>query len=333
MRIQRAQVFLDRLDRSPGSARRAIQAGADDAPDSQRSVIDPDRLADQRKRAASRNTWAPLDREIEIEAGAEAEIVERARLRRRGPAAQGQVEPGSGGDVGQRHRSSDHRFDPRRIAAADSGALEHPPEAVALAERGDELNGRAFGRVGERDHRRGRTHPASAIAAQRQRHDHLAAEFVAHPALDPHRRGGLDRIEAGPEQQRDGGEPDHRRHPAQPATAADVERQIGHPIDVAQRGQVIVAQFVSKLAPVFMATAAQFQGCWFSRNRVGKRQRGGRGMGGRERFARAEAACQLFARFEQPAPLFVGQRRRPACRTTPCCRFPIQSRVAVRPQG
>ncbi len=70
-----------------------------------------------------------------------------------------------------------------------------------------------------------------AVSPERQRHDHLAAEFIAFALVDMHRRGGFDRREIGPEQQRQRGQTEQCPRPAEPARAADIFGQIRRQIE------------------------------------------------------------------------------------------------------
>ena len=92
------------------------------------------------------------------------------------------------------------------VAGADPGALQHASKAVAAREGGDELDRWPFGRGAQRHHRGGCAHVPAAVGAEAQRHDHLAAEFVAHFAVDPRRRRRLERGETGPKGEAEGAE-------------------------------------------------------------------------------------------------------------------------------
>src|SRR5690606_34680517 len=88
---QRAQVLLHRAGGRAGGARRAIAALPDHAPDAQRSVVDLDRPRVQGEPAA-----APFDRELEVEARAERQRLERPRGAGRRAPAQRDVDRRSG---------------------------------------------------------------------------------------------------------------------------------------------------------------------------------------------------------------------------------------------
>ena len=137
----------------------------------------------------------------------------------------------------------DHRGDQVGFGRADPGALEHAFEAVAARQRRLEVEARAFGRAPERDDRGGRAHAAAAVAAERERHDHLAAEFVAHRIVDHHQRRGLDRREAGPAGQRDRRKAEQRAGAAQPAARADVLREVGHEVERGEPRRSALAPF------------------------------------------------------------------------------------------
>ena len=96
-----------------------------------RRVVDRDRLGGELKIAVH-----AVDRQCEIEPGAESEMVERARHRLVGAAAEGEVELGARLDVRKFGGGGDAVGDRLGLVRTDAGALEHAGEAVARAERG-----------------------------------------------------------------------------------------------------------------------------------------------------------------------------------------------------
>src|SRR5690606_3131288 len=137
-------------------------------------LVDADRLA--RERETPRVVAG--DGERKIEAGAEFERIERARRARLRTAAERDVDLRSGLEVVERYRTTDEFCNPLRIGRTDSRAPKHSLEAVAPRQCREKLDARPLGRGLERHDQRGRPHMPPAIRTERDRHDHLAAEFV-----------------------------------------------------------------------------------------------------------------------------------------------------------
>ena len=133
----------------------------------------------------------------------------------------------------------------------------------------------------------------AGVPAERQRHDHLAAEFVALGLIDPDRRG-LERGKVGPEQQCQRGEREQRERAAEPAHAADVLRQVGHQVEPADRERDALAPLVEMLAQ--RGEAAD------DRARVGEHLGLRQLRGGYARTCMAEQVCVLVTRVEQSGP-------------------------------
>ena len=186
---ERAQILLDRAGRRAGGTRGAIEARPDHAADAQRSRIDRNRARIEHEASA-----LTFDRELQIEPRAERQRLERALGIGRGAPAKRDIDVGARLDLGQRHFGGDERRNQVRFRRANSGALEQAFEAVAARERGLEIEPWPLRRGLERDDRRGGAHPTAAVSAERQRHDHLAAEFVADRIVDHHQRRGFDKF-------------------------------------------------------------------------------------------------------------------------------------------
>ena len=101
LRVERADIGLDRARRHAGGARRAVEAGADPALDAQRRLVD--RGSESGSARAGRRAH---DLDAQVEAGAEGEPLERPRHGRLRPPARGGCRrwcPGLslGGDAGE----------------------------------------------------------------------------------------------------------------------------------------------------------------------------------------------------------------------------------------
>ena len=166
----------------------------------QRGGVDRDR----RGGSSASRAVAALDRQLRGRT-ARGTTVRRAgaprRRTARRPSVMSTCVPGR--DLGQRHACRDQRRDPRRHRprrprrAASMRSKLSPCASVATSSS----RGRS-GALGERPTTARRAHPPAAVGAERERHDHLAAEFVAHRVVEPHRGRGLERGEIGPAGQR-----------------------------------------------------------------------------------------------------------------------------------
>ena len=175
LRVEGADIGLDRARGHAGGAGRAVEAGADPALDSQRRLVDRDRDPGQHERAAARSDQ--LD--SKVEAGAEARAG-RAGGRRCGsgrrPSVRSITVPARMSPIGI--DLADHRRDPVGLGAADAGALEHSGEAVAAAQSGAKVDDRPLGAFGQRLDRVGRRHPAAGVGAEAERRDGERARFL-----------------------------------------------------------------------------------------------------------------------------------------------------------
>jgi hypothetical protein len=223
---------LDRIGGNAGGARRTVEAGADPALDAQRRMVDRDRDALEAERAVD-----PLDRELEVEAGAEVERLERAWVALHLAAAEHQVHPGARAQIVERHGVGDHRRDLARLVARDARAFEDAGEAVALPDRRRQLDARPLGRVGERLDRAGRGDALAGIAAQAERRDAERADLLL--VRGAHRRFGdeADRLEIGRHHAGGGAEPQAGEQAAEPFARSDPRAEVddevgaGEPVD------------------------------------------------------------------------------------------------------
>ena len=230
-RGDRLDVRLDQLGGGAGGARRAVQAGADETPDAQGRVIDRDRAAFHGYRLA-----LAMEREVEIEAGAEGELFQRTCGAAVVAAAEREIEHRAGFEIGQRDLACDQIGGARGIGAADAGALERGAEAVAAAQGGGEFDDRALGRLGERADEIVGGHAAPGRCAEAERGDRERARFLALGAGYAGGDEAGDRLDARRGQCGGGDQAGAGGETAPPSEAADARAEIGHPVGLVQRG-------------------------------------------------------------------------------------------------
>ena len=119
----------------------------------------------------------------------------------------------------------------------DAGPLEHAGEAVAAAERRDQIDGRPFRRVHERLDRFGRGHAAAGIGAVGERSDGKGARLLP-LRVGQRRRHRARQSAAKPGRERPGGVAKRGagREAAEPFAGADPNAEIGDQIEVALDG-------------------------------------------------------------------------------------------------
>ena len=214
-----------------------IEAGADAALDAQRRAIDGDRMAFERQ-----PVFGAVKRQVEIEAGAEGELFERARGAPIVAAPKRQIQHRAGLQILQRHFASDEIGDTGGIGAADAGTLQGPAERVAIADRGGKLDDRALGRFGERADEIVGGHTPAGGGTKAERRDRKRMRFLA---LRRGHAGGDEtwhRADAGRGQDGGGDEAGARGKAAPPRAAADAGAKIRHPIHLQKRGAQPLAQ-------------------------------------------------------------------------------------------
>ncbi len=167
---QHLEIGLDGRGVGAGRTCGMIEPAADPAADAQRRVVDGDGNAGERKSAAHA---VQLQRKLQL--GAHGELLERARHVAGGPAAQDHAHARAYGDGAGRDCLADEVHGGACVDVADAGAGERVGEAVAVAERGIQLDARALGRFGERRDCVGRAHMRAAVGAERERAHHLGA--------------------------------------------------------------------------------------------------------------------------------------------------------------
>src|SRR5690606_4237229 len=145
LRAERAQVLLDGTGRGAGGAGRTVEARTDRAADAQRRVVDLDR-----PRIEHQSSVAPLDRELEVETGAEGQRFERPRGARCRAAAERDVDGRSRRYLRKFDGAGDHRGDLFGFGPAEAGPREHASEAVTAHERGLEIEAGALRGVAQR---------------------------------------------------------------------------------------------------------------------------------------------------------------------------------------
>jgi hypothetical protein len=224
--VEGADIGLDRARGHAGGARRAVEAGADPALDAQGRLVDMDRDLGEGERAVDAGN---LD--AQVEAGAEAQPVERAGDASVRPAAQSEVDGGAGADFGD--HAGEQCGDPVRLFIADAGALEQSGDAVAAAQCGAKIDDRPFRAVGERLDRVGRRHPAAGVGAISERSDRKRARRFELGIVIGRRRGALDRLQG--RRQRPGRVAERAAgdQAAKPCPRADVPAEIGDEVDAA----------------------------------------------------------------------------------------------------
>ena len=146
MLVDGAQVVLHRRRRCPGSAGGAIEARPDDPANALRRCVDGNGVAGQRQSAAA----AP-DVEREIEARAEGQLLERARLRWAGARAKANGKARAFRNRAGLHLAADKIEHAHDIGTGKAGALQHAREAVAGAKGCRQVDAGPFGRGSKRD--------------------------------------------------------------------------------------------------------------------------------------------------------------------------------------
>ncbi len=227
---ERLDIGLDRLGRGARGARRAIEAVADLALDTQRRVIDRDRDFLEREAAA-----ASTHLELEAEIGAELEPFERARLRFVEPPTERHLDRRVGLDVAERERLADQRDDLPRIAAADSRTLEHAHQFVARGELSADVDDRPLGRVLERRYQIGRRNAVAGAAALAERRDRLRLARLPVGDIARGRHVAVDRIlEAGRKQVGQRAQPEASGGAAIPGERSDPRAEIGREFEIGE---------------------------------------------------------------------------------------------------
>ena len=224
--VERAQIGLDRRRRHAGGAGRAVEAGADQALNAERRVVDRNRDLAQGEGAAD-----PLQLDAQIEAGAEGELVERPRHHPVRPAAERHVHERAGADVGDRHDAADQAGDLRGLGGGDAGPLEHAGEAVAAAQSGAKVDDRPLRAFGERLDRVGRRHPAAGVAAISERRDGERARFRELGVGQRRGHGAGQRLEARRQRPRCVTQAETGDEAAQPFARADALAEIDDEIE------------------------------------------------------------------------------------------------------
>ena len=225
-RRQRLDIAFHHARRRTRSARRAVQAGADEALDAQRRAVDRDRLARQHQAGGS-----PIERQRQIEARAQRQLFERPGDGARRSAAERQRQARARLDVVERYRLRDQLRRTRRIGAADAGTGQDVRQRIALAQRRAQLDMRAFGCLGERRDEVVRRHAMAGVAAPGERRDGLAARLFPGGAVERGGGGADERAHAGvqrPDRRQQAGQ---RCEAAPPVARADLRAEVGRPVD------------------------------------------------------------------------------------------------------
>ena len=160
---------------APGGARGDIEARCRRGPGCAAAYRRPrSGCGAARARRSTRSTLEP-----QIEAGAEGERIERARLRAVGAAAERQLHPRAGLELAERHHAGDHARRPPAPrpaptpARSSTRAKPSPWPIVAVRSMR-----RPLGRVDERLDRVGRRHPPAGIGAERERREAERARLL-----------------------------------------------------------------------------------------------------------------------------------------------------------
>ncbi len=219
-----------------GGADGAHQVAADAAGDAQRRVVDGDRHALEGERAVDAGEF-----EAEVEGGAEAEGVERARHTARLAAPENEIEPGTRGDTAD--LAGDQAGGGGGIVGADAGAAERPDEAVVAADAGGRLQPRPFRRLAQRLDQAARRYRATGRCSAGERCDRVGAALVGLGGGQGRADGGGKGGDAGAGDQRAEAEGGQQAEPEPPVTAADPLAEVD--------GEVEVGEAVDDRGPAF----------------------------------------------------------------------------------
>ena len=226
---ERPQIGFDGAGGRSGGAGRAIEAGADPALDAQRRLVDADRRRLEHELVAGTHDGDP-----KIDPRPEGDRVDRPGEALVGPAAEREIEDCAGAKLVERQLAGDHRGDARSLAGLDARALQHPFEAVALAQGRGDLDRRPLRRLRQCLDRFGRDHVLAGVCAQSERRDRKRLRFHA-VRFGNGRRGGGHRPCLG--RQRPGADAQSRagREAAKPFLGADADAEIDDEIEVRRK--------------------------------------------------------------------------------------------------
>ncbi len=227
-------VRLDHARGDAGGAHRAVEAVTHQPAHAQRCAVDADRPTVEQQVVAR-----AVDREVEVEAGTEAQPLERARLQPRRAATHRQRQDRAGLELVERHRAADQRHDARGLVHANAGALQRLVERVAACQRHAQVDLRPLGRLGQAPDEAGCRHASPGGGAEPERRDGLRAGFLKRRAGQDGRRVTEHGREARPRHPCRGDQRGAGRRAAPPGAAADVLAEIGYPVGA--RGRVAQA--------------------------------------------------------------------------------------------
>ncbi len=241
--------------------------------------------------------------------------IERRGRVERGRRPSDDIDLGAGFDVRQRHRARRPARPPGLASSEPTPARSSmraklsPWASVATSS----IRGRSGADLSGRTAQVAR-HVAAAVGAERERHDHLAAEFVALGIVHQASARRFDRGEIGPEQQAPAAaRREHRARAAEPARAADVLGEVGGDVEPGQLER-------AALAPLAVAFGERIEAGQDERA-AGLRGSARATAGARPR--RARRCCRLAPGIassrgaEQPPPsaapfITIRERARPA---------------------
>jgi hypothetical protein len=235
--VKHLEILLDRLNRRPRGAGRAVKPGANRAADAERGGADRYRGGPQHE-----TTVAPRDGELEIKPCAKRNGVKRPGQARSFTAAKRDVDLRARRKAGRIDRSGNQAADPRGIAGTGTGPLQQPLETVAGAKAGGQLHHGPFGHVGRGTDPVRESHPHPAARTECQRPDGLGMEGSARGRVERHgwRRGHGGKV--GKEGQGQRAQAEQGAKPPEPARRSNVLRQVGGPVEVGETRRPVPTQ-------------------------------------------------------------------------------------------
>ena len=219
------QIFLHGFGRCAGSASGSVQARADCALDSQRRVIDQDRLALELQLVAVAQYF-----QIQVETRAKRQLVKRPCLIFRRATTQYNVNLCAGLDIAKRNCPAHQIVDLYSLITGDPGALQHPAQTVAATKRRNQLDRGAFGAFRQWPHGVGCRHPDAGVGPVSKRCNHLRASLIG--PISAQRIGPMsgNRTKVGKAGYCKAAQGGQCHQPAEPCRAADIHAEVGDPV-------------------------------------------------------------------------------------------------------